>query len=106
LSSGGVIQCLFFAETDRAFPFFDSPGMDFRRIGSDIGGYTIRDMVWPSFQRWEVTGSYQLNIPLWLLAFLCLAWPVTSFVVARRRRRTRGFEVEAKADSAVSTVDS
>ena len=36
-----------------------------------------------------------LSIPLWLLAFLCLAWPVTSFVIARRRRRTRGFEVEA-----------
>ena len=35
-----------------------------------------------------------LTIPLWLLAFLCLAWPVTSFVIARRRRGTRGFEVE------------
>src|SRR5688500_2791464 len=23
-----------------------------------------------------------INIPLWLLAFLCLAWPVTSFVIA------------------------
>jgi hypothetical protein len=37
-----------------------------------------------------------ISFPLWLLAFLCLAWPVTSFVIARRRRGTRGFEVEAK----------
>ena len=39
--------------------------------------------------------SILATVPLWLLAFLCLAWPVTSFVIARRRRRTRGFEVEA-----------
>ena len=47
-----------------------------------------------------------IAIPFWLLAFLCLAWPVTSFVIARRRRRGQGLPVEAKADSAVSTVDS
>ncbi len=35
-----------------------------------------------------------IRIPLWLLAALCLAWPVTSFIVGRRRRR-RGFAVEA-----------
>ena len=33
-----------------------------------------------------------INIPLWLPALLCLAWPVTSFLLARRRRR-RGFPV-------------
>jgi hypothetical protein len=38
-----------------------------------------------------------LSIPLWLLAFLCLAWPVTSFLLARRRRG-RGFEVEMTND--------
>jgi hypothetical protein len=48
----------------------------------------------------------RLSIGIWLLAFLCLAWPVTSFVIARRRRGTRGFEVEAKDIDAVSTVDS
>src|SRR5688572_33328465 len=32
-------------------------------------------------------------IPLWLLAFLCLAWPVTSFILDRRRR-ARGFAFE------------
>src|SRR5688572_7239424 len=38
-----------------------------------------------------------IRVPLWLLAFLCLAWPVTSFIVARRTRRSRGFEMGAKA---------
>jgi hypothetical protein len=44
------------------------------------------------------------RIPLWLLAAVCLAWPVTSFVV-RRRRRGRGFEVEANADAAPPAID-
>ena len=34
-----------------------------------------------------------LTLPLWLLAAGCLAWPLTSFLIARRRRR-RGFAVE------------
>ena len=38
-------------------------------------------------------GSFIASLPLWLLAFLCLAWPVTSFLLARRRRG-RGFPVE------------
>ena len=40
-----------------------------------------------------------IAVPLWLLAFLCLAWPVTSFILARRRRKGRGFEVQT-ADTA------
>ena len=36
-------------------------------------------------------------IPLWLLAAICLAWPVTSFIIHRRRHK-RGFPVEP-ADS-------
>ena len=39
-------------------------------------------------------------IPLLPVAFACLAWPVTSFVVARRRRRRRGFPVEPVAKQA------
>jgi hypothetical protein len=47
----------------------------------------------------------ELTIPIWYLAFLCLACyvialrlaPVTSFLLARRRRGTRGFEVEVAA---------
>jgi hypothetical protein len=48
--------------------------------------------------------STRVELPLWLLAAVCLAWPVTSLLV-RRRRRGRGFEVEAKAagDSAAAT---
>jgi hypothetical protein len=42
---------------------------------------------WSDPQRLRVLAS----IPFWLLASLCLAWPVTSFVIARRRRRGRGF---------------
>ena len=38
------------------------------------------------------SGSTMLDIPLWLLAFLCLAWPVTSFIIHRRRHK-RGFPV-------------
>jgi hypothetical protein len=51
-------------------------------------------------------GSHFLLIPLWLLAFICLAWPVTSFIVARRRRKGRGFEVEARPGAAVPPSDS
>ena len=36
-----------------------------------------------------------VSIPLWLLAFVCLAWPVTSFIIHRRRHK-RGFPVEPK----------
>src|SRR5687768_12883738 len=37
---------------------------------------------------WSVPASQGvfIEVPLWLLAVLCLAWPVTSFVIARRRR--------------------
>lgn len=51
--------------------------------------------LWP--HAWKVplstTRVVHIIIPLWLLAAVCLAWPVTSFIVARRRRRGRGFEV-------------
>jgi hypothetical protein len=64
--------------------------------------------LWPHTYKIALTRIqvYHFSIPLWLLAVLCLAWPVTSFVIARRRRGTRGFEVEAVDSSAVSTVDS
>src|SRR5687767_12391167 len=49
---------------------------------------------------------FWVHIPIYCVAFLCLAWPVTSFVIARRRRGLRGFEVQAVGGNAVSTVDS
>src|SRR5688500_6459776 len=48
----------------------------------------------PEWWRPPWGGKLFVRIPLWLLAFLCLAWPVTSFLLARRRRG-RGFPVEA-----------
>ena len=39
-----------------------------------------------------------VSIPLWLLAAICLAWPVTSLLLARRRGKGRGFEVEVASD--------
>jgi hypothetical protein len=41
-------------------------------------------------------GVFYLTIPVWQVAVLCLAWPVTCFIVARRKSK-RGFPVEPKA---------
>jgi hypothetical protein len=49
----------------------------------------------PFYERDPVVGGRLLVIPLWLLAFLCLAWPVTSFILARRKPK-RGFPIEPK----------
>ena len=49
------------------------------------------DHLWPVVQSWQ--DIHYVQIPLWLLAAICLAWPVTSYVV-QRRRRGRGFAVE------------
>jgi hypothetical protein len=52
------------------------------------------DALWPVV---DIDGTfYYVSCPLWLLAFLCLAWPVTSFILARRRHK-RGFPVEPVA---------
>jgi hypothetical protein len=48
-------------------------------------------------------GRLMLYFPLWLLAALCLSWPVTSFAIDRRRR---GFEVEAKHQGPLRAPDS
>src|SRR5688572_5979491 len=70
---------------------------------------SLDDALLPSFQHIEwpefSVATRNAVIPLWLLAAVCLAWPVTSLLV-RRRRRGRGFEVEAKGGGAVSTLDS
>ena len=63
---------------------FDIPGL---RAGSGV--YV---MVGVRSERY-----WTLRMPLWLLAAICLAWPVTSLLLARRRRKGRGFAVEAKA---------
>ena len=50
-------------------------------------------------------GQVFISIPLWLLAAICLAWPVTSLLLARRRRKGRGFAVEPAADAAPPAID-
>ena len=67
------------------------------------GNALLPDLVNERFEGFHVV---VLVIPLWLLAFICLAWPVTSFIVRRRRRKARGFEVEAKTGAAVPPPDS
>jgi hypothetical protein len=62
---------------------FDIPGL---RAGS--GRYL---MVGVRSERY-----WTLRMPFWLLAVLCLAWPVTSLLLVRRRRKGRGFEIRMK----------
>ena len=53
--------------------------------------------MWPRFSRGPF-GPFVLTsvrLPLWLLAAICLAWPVTSFIIHRRRHK-RGFPIEPK----------
>jgi hypothetical protein len=52
---------------------------------------------WPPVHTLDGTHVFLqfVKVPLWLLALICLAWPVTSFIIARRRHK-RGFPVEPK----------
>jgi hypothetical protein len=49
-----------------------------------------------AFFRDRTDGEAYVFIPLWLLAAVCLAWPVSSFILHRRRQK-RGFPVEPRA---------
>lgn len=72
----------------------------------EVAAGMTRDALFPRIHRershpfgvtdYTTRGTVQVTIPLWLLAALCLAWPVTS-ILLRRRRRRRGFPVEAAA---------
>ena len=79
---------------DPSFPIVNFVATrDFR----DFEPWLIARDAWvPRYNVLPVWNRAVLRIPLWLLAAACLAWPVTSFLV-RRRRRGRGFEVETKA---------
>jgi hypothetical protein len=61
----------------------------------------------PLAPTYEVIGTDNTfyTIPLWLLSAICLAWPVTSFILARRKPK-RGFPVEPKAGGEASTPES
>jgi hypothetical protein len=46
-----------------------------------------------------------ITMPYPFVAGVCLAWPVTSLLLARRRRKGRGFAVEPAADAAPPAID-
>ena len=77
------------------------PGPELPEVGYGIAGARERPSppLWPTtFHAYRSDGVYEgrlVFLPLWLPALLCLAWPVTSFLLGRRRRGARGFEVQA-----------
>ena len=92
----------------RAVAVFTSNGsvhVFFSNTWIDESSYAVgRSFDWGQGDEWirprveSTAGGAGGTIPIWLLAVMCLAWPVTSFLVRRRRR---GFEVEAKDGGAV-----
>jgi hypothetical protein len=106
-----LIVCEFGALTFNSQPgasSFYGPGTHYAITAPDPAPVDVRSpAIYPQVHFNDgLPGWTTVSLPLWLLAFLCLAWPVTSFVIARRRRGTRGFEVEAVGGNAVPTVDS
>jgi hypothetical protein len=88
-------------------PYPTTPNADFRSTKDFLHFEPFlipRDAWIPRFDRLSVWNVAVLRIPLWLLAVVCLAWPVTSFVIARRRRGTRGFEVQTEVSGQKSEV--
>jgi hypothetical protein len=62
--------------------------------------------LWPWWRSNKVSiAEDDLSIPLWLLATICLAWPVTALLLARRRRKGRGFAVEPASGAAPPAID-
>jgi hypothetical protein len=68
------------------------------RLDFDMGG--AKSPLWPKWLQIEHNSgtSTAIWLPLWLIAVPCLAWPVTSFILARRRHKP-GFPVEPTDDS-------
>jgi hypothetical protein len=56
----------------------------------------------PGAEAFEAVDGARIWCPLWLLAFLCLVWPVTSFIIARRRHK-RGFPVDQVATDSIAS---
>src|SRR5688500_15755898 len=80
-----------------------SDGSFFPSAYTDGYGFEARsgDIEWSRVFRTQVEyddrgikGVIFVTVPLWLLAAVCLAWPVTSLLLASRRRKARGFAVE------------
>jgi hypothetical protein len=65
------------------------PGIDHTQ-----GSWVEQGQFTPS--RLRVPSTTHIRFPLYLLAAICLAWPVTSLLLARRTRKGRGFEIEVR----------
>ena len=63
----------------------------FYRDHRDLGLPTSLHPTWFRYTGTVIDETW-VTFPLWLLAAVCLAWPTTSFLLARRRQG-RGFEV-------------
>src|SRR5688572_30681409 len=75
LDSGAV--CLFVPDNDEFFV---------EGFTADLGWYpddSIGRALLPTMSRSQPYSDLNFSLPLWLLAFLCLAWPVTSSILAR-----------------------
>ncbi len=83
------------------------PDVQFRSPGpasalTTLAGFDYFTSTSPGYSGW--TAAY-VTFPLWLLAAVCLAWPITSFVL-ERRRRGGGFEVEPASSLQVDPAGS
>ena len=107
-SDGGVLVGIYAGSIQfiLADPSFGPASVDLGLM--DVGEWQFvsdyqSGRLWPGLHHGTLYTIYGIpvtviTLPLWLLAFLCLAWPVISFVIARRRRRWRGFEVEVRSE--------
>ena len=73
------------------------PSIRFRLELTRLSPYELNvTALWPSVRRLSAPRlgftQVELSLPHWLLALICLAWPVTSFIIHRRRHK-RGFPV-------------
>ena len=79
---------LFVFKADEAVPGYAASA------GRQYFDSVLADQFWVTVEWRDI---YHVHVPLWMVALLCLAWPVMSFVMRKRRRR--GFEVEARTSN-------
>ena len=96
IDNGGVVCQVFFKLDDGqipADPFFDWYWLSNYYIERHDLGPTLEWRPRYLYYSDADTTTVVVGVPLWLLSLLCLAWPVSSFIIARRKQK-RGFPVE------------
>jgi hypothetical protein len=81
------------------FPFGTLHSYEPRLIELDLRPSSSLDdaLAWGVFPTGRRVGpEMYFTLPLWMAAVLLLAWPVTSLLILRRRRKGQGFDVEAR----------